>query len=52
LAVKFDMDKAHTALVMSDMQVDYLKIEEDSPAGDSHPGIRCYFNTRVDEIVM
>ena len=51
-AVKFDLDKAHTALVVIDMQVDYLKIEENSPIGEKYPDIRNYFNTRVDEIVM
>ena len=51
-AVKFDLDKAHTALVVIDMQVDYLRIEEDSPLGSRHPEIRRYFNTRMDETVM
>ena len=51
-AAKFDLDKAHTALVVIDMQADYLKIAEDSPIGEKYPDIRNYFNTRIDEIVM
>ena len=51
-AVKFDFDLAHTALVVIDMQVDYLNIEENSLIGENYPEIRNYFNTRIDQIVM
>ncbi len=51
-AVKFELDKTHTALVVIDMQIDYLHIDENSPVGKKYPDIRNYFNRRIDEIVM
>ena len=51
-AVKFDLDKAHTALIVIDMQVDYLHIDGNSPLGEKYPDIRTYFNNRIDEIVI
>jgi nicotinamidase-related amidase len=51
-AVRFELDARHAALVVIDMQVDYLHIDEDSPVGAGYPQLRQYFNDRVDAIVM
>ena len=50
--MKFELHKARTALVVIDMQIDYLHIDENSPVGEKYPEIREYFNKRIDEIVL
>ncbi|MAE61275.1 MAG: hypothetical protein CMJ49_07950 [Planctomycetaceae bacterium] len=51
-APKFQLSKTQTALLVIDMQVEYLEITVDSPVGQQHPAIRNYFNNRVQSTVI
>ena len=51
-AANFDLSGDRTALVVIDMQIDYLQIDENSPIGKKYPEIREYFNARIDEVVI
>ncbi len=52
VAAQFELSEVHTALVVIDMQIEYLFIDEHSPVGEKYPDIRTYFNQRIDETVI
>ena len=51
-AADFTLSHDHTALLVIDMQIEYLNIAADAPVALKYPEIRAYFNARMDEIVM
>ena len=51
-APKFTLSKDHTALLVIDMQVEYLEITADAPVAKEHPDIRDYFNERIKQVVI
>src|SRR5262245_50048979 len=51
VAPRFTLDP-QTALVVIDMQGDYLQVKKNSPLGRKYPRLARYFNQRVKEVVM
>ena len=47
----FKLSPRTTALLVIDMQVDYLSIEKTSPLGANYPAIAQAFNARVEKVV-
>ncbi|MFC1694257.1 cysteine hydrolase family protein [Candidatus Latescibacterota bacterium] len=52
VSVDFTLDSDHTALIIIDMQKDYLQIGSDAPLGKKHPKLAQYFNNRIKQVVM
>lgn len=52
IAHDFTLDPQHTALIVIDMQTDYLRIGGNSPLGKKYPKLARYFNNRVKTVVV
>jgi nicotinamidase-related amidase len=52
VAPNFRLNAGHTALVVVDMQIEYLQVAADSALGRECPQIREYYNRRIHDIVL
>ncbi len=48
----FTLNPEHAALIIIDMQTDYLHIGNKSPLGKKYPKLARYFNNRIKRVVM